>query len=920
MTFALAVPMLMELGCLLHDHDYPTQIQFHNQALPAFSQPFYVARPNAQQPITFVDKTSSFPGLEDHRGHTYGLAWGNLNGDIQPDLYVNQHYSSVPSFYISSSDGFSLYQETRLGKDRHGAAFADLDNDGDDDLIELAGGAAGGQGNISPQGQGNRLLRNDAGNLTDIATIDDVMYTPSRGRTPLWFDQDLDGDLDLYTGAINRNDGQYPSQFFRNKNGVLQIDHDGVEAIEGSSWNTTYLSDLDGDGELELIAKRASVLDVLTKSPDGKYERSDNPRLAMPLPGNFGTGQFDDAVFADFNNDLRPDVWLATGYIGTSVSQFASGAIRAETQLKNEQFEMSFNTSGNVTFHFDLAGKLKAEDIFIGSGAVNPQTTRDNVFSQGDRSIYGKPNPEPDLLGDHYMLVWRANSGLWKVEIHAGSNRGTARSMVFSTERISNFSHNAPEIDPPQDALLINTQAGFVDRSHRADLIVNKRSHYSVMSGDFDNDMDIDVVALQGTKSSAFAHSFYENDGTGRFTRHDFEDLGVPAPLGASFSAAIADYNVDGFLDIISSNGVSHHYWSVDGSYQVAENQGNANNWVQIDLEGVQNNRDGIGAKVLLTAGGLTQMRELTGGVHNHAQDHKRLHFGLAGNQSIDNIEVRWPDGFTQKISGPLSVNRVLRIVEDRNEPIAMGDIQNTPSKDGVYIMKLDESGNYKIRVRGDDDLSYKVEVLSERKIKNVAQDWSSTAQLSYTTRHIDYLVNQDAGDHGFLFKINPSAKTLISVEKNGVPNARDVHFGTTVIQRPAKGWILDPETLSQIDHEASLNLGLSAGQTEQGDVNLSVRGSKTGNKAEVSVLSNKMLSSPSLVKGEVDDRISSTWNSVSANLQLYEGVDQIQFGVRPDARLGLTYKMDQLWEGQANWHPRAGLGSPNAYILNTGD
>jgi hypothetical protein len=74
-------------------------------------------------------------------------------------------------------------------------------------------------------------------------------------------------------------------------------------------------------------------------------------------------------------------------------------------------------------------------------------------------------------------------------------------------------------------------------------------------------------------------------------------------------------------------------------------NLGNVNAWLEVDLEAASRNRDAIGSVVTLSAGGKQQIRTLDGGGHRHSQNHKRLHFGLAQAEKIDEMTVRWPDG-----------------------------------------------------------------------------------------------------------------------------------------------------------------------------------------------------------------------------------------------------------------------------------
>jgi hypothetical protein len=80
------------------------------------------------------------------------------------------------------------------------------------------------------------------------------------------------------------------------------------------------------------------------------------------------------------------------------------------------------------------------------------------------------------------------------------------------------------------------------------------------------------------------------------------------------------------------------------GDTQLFRNTGNANSWLEFDLVGVASNRDAIGAKILVSSGGVTQYREQNGGYHRWSQNYSRIHVGLGVNDHAD-ISVQWPSG-----------------------------------------------------------------------------------------------------------------------------------------------------------------------------------------------------------------------------------------------------------------------------------
>jgi hypothetical protein len=128
------------------------------------------------------------------------------------------------------------------------------------------------------------------------------------------------------------------------------------------------------------------------------------------------------------------------------------------------------------------------------------------------------------------------------------------------------------------------------------------------------------------------------------------QDFGASGSLlGRGDSVAVADYDRDGFLDLFVTNGYAAPPFN-DGPHQLFHNVGNTNHWLELDLVGTTSNHEAIGSTALVTAGGLTQMREAGGGTHYMAQNFGRLHFGLAGASKVDHIEVIWPDGTHQTL------------------------------------------------------------------------------------------------------------------------------------------------------------------------------------------------------------------------------------------------------------------------------
>ncbi len=87
------------------------------------------------------------------------------------------------------------------------------------------------------------------------------------------------------------------------------------------------------------------------------------------------------------------------------------------------------------------------------------------------------------------------------------------------------------------------------------------------------------------------------------------------------------------------------------------------NHRVLFQLVGTKSNRAAIGSRITIHAGGVMQFNEVRGGASYLSQNDLRLHFGLGRATNIDSIEVRWPNGATEKFSN-LKPDAIYTIVE----------------------------------------------------------------------------------------------------------------------------------------------------------------------------------------------------------------------------------------------------------------
>ena len=598
-------------------------------------------------------------------GETYGAAWGDVNGDARPDLFIS-HHRMMKGLYINNGDGtFTDHGGEVLTwvaapySDTHGGSWADFDNDGDQDLMVSTG-----------RGAKNQFFVNTGGQLTDQTLFYNLVYSSWAGRLPVWFDYNSDGVLDFVMGNYN---GVSPL--------IAQTTAGFVDITASTGMDCELmpygqLLDVNHDGRMEFVCGRDG------RFPWRVYDIGTLPFLNLTATLPYAT-QVVDTVIADFDGDLQQDYFLVRGNMRSS-DVVLDGTTKLEAALVDGTKGFTFVTNGTLSVNIDWQ-PIDGGDfhkILIGSSGMSP-TSEPFTLDPANPLMQGMP--VHNVANDPSIHIgYDAVNKKWTVVQYSGADFNNSYLLIASTSTVSNlittgFTVNDGLLSP---VLFKAYGSGVVNTAAAAGLGA-PFSCISAAAADFDNDMDTDLYVICRAGARNLVNRLYENRGNGVFDAVAAAG-GAQGPVGAavgsgagtSDSVVTADYDLDGFIDLFMTNGLNMRPVDLGGPDQLYRNRGNSNHWVEIDLVGSSSNRDAVGARVIATANGRSQLREQNGGYHRWSQNHTRLHFGLADNTLVD-LRVEWPSGLVE-LHDNIAADRLYRATEGGGITVIGGE--PTPS------------------------------------------------------------------------------------------------------------------------------------------------------------------------------------------------------------------------------------------------
>jgi hypothetical protein len=672
-----------------------------------------IAATVASAQIAFTDVTAS-AGVT-HTSESYGASFGDLNGDGYLDIYVSNH-RTPDSLWLNRGDGTFLDVasqtfdfKNRLNADTHGGTWADYNNSGHQDLMVSTG-----RGNLL------ELLVNENQRLVDLTLPLGLGEPGIGGRLPVWLDYDGDHLLDV---VIANYDG--PDKLFHQLPNGTFIDNTASAKFSCVQDMYSHLFDATGLGHLDFLCAGANDVPQKVYDPTifpwKKLFDSTAPNSLFPLVPLVA-----DSVVADFNNDGRMDIFLLSNVQLRPSSVDQGGPNNFESLLAGGSKGFEFVSTGLLTFivnwnKADEGVGTDVKNIQIGAGARNP-TAATFTLDPNDPTVAGSPPPPTSTTQLPLMQIsYTPATHRWVTKIVtklSPTGAGVFSEGYFqvsSTAPITLLKGDGlwPSDKAARPTLLINTPTGYVDATVAAGLDTPVQCS-SVTAGDFDNDMYIDLYLACRTGAKNIANILYHNNGNGTFTAVPNAG-GAAGPVGLAItdgagtadSVISGDYDVDGFLDLYVTNGFNLQPAYIGGPNKLFHNNGNANHWIELDLVGVNSDRDATGARVSATALGVTQYRVQDGRYHRWSQDAKRMHFGLAS-AAAANITVKWPSGAVQTFPN-VAANTLYTITEGAANPVpvALGIAPAYPCglpnlngavDSGVFVYRDCPSGAWMLR------------------------------------------------------------------------------------------------------------------------------------------------------------------------------------------------------------------------------
>jgi enediyne biosynthesis protein E4 len=497
------------------------------------------------------------------------------------------------------------------------------------------------------------------------------------------FDCDNDGKLDLV--VVN---GSTVERFLKGGDPLVTLYHQDSDlhftditqqaGLTRKGWGMgVAVADYDNDGLLDLFVTGYDGTALYHNLGNCKFEDV-TEKAGLKVDG-FTTG----AAWADYDRDGYVDLFVAR-YVHVDIHHLPEpGSDPQNCMYKGIVVQCGpWGMEGESDFLFHNRGDGTFEEVSKKTGVNDPAKRygMSAVWSDYDNDGW------PDLYvandsGPNYLYHNKHDGTFEEVGLLAGvALSGEGRELGSMGVDFGDFDH---------DGLLDITVTNFADQENDlyrnegpakgfTDLAWSSKMGQAVFpyvkwgTGfvDFDNDGWPDIFVASGhiypqmdqiaEKSGGYRQPMFLFRNKGDRT---FENITASAGLGAfplasRRGAAFGDVRNDGSMAILVLN-------VGETPSLLVQDVPSPRHRVLFRLVGTKSNRAAIGARVTITAGGMTQFNEVRSGGSYLSQNDLRLHFGLGEAKVMDPVVIRWPDGKTETLHN-LAADAIYTVTEGR--------------------------------------------------------------------------------------------------------------------------------------------------------------------------------------------------------------------------------------------------------------
>jgi hypothetical protein len=502
------------------------------------------------------------------------------------------------------------------------------------------------------------------------------------GSGGLFFDADDDGWLDVFlvdggSVASAKVAATARHRLFRNRGNGTFEDVTATSGIRRREYGMgACAGDYDNDGAVDLYITNYGANALYRNLGGGRFQEvPDAGGAASPLWST-------SCAFADLDKDGDLDLFV-TNYVKAARTNNKFCGKSTPPRLRGYCHPLAYDPEPNLVYRntgpsAPGAGRV-FEDVSAASGVAahlgnGLGVAIADVDDDGWPDVFVANDGRPNLLFD--------NDGRWKF-VETGLPAGVSVAVDGKPRAGMGTVFGDYDGDGRLDLVVTNHEFEmhslfrglgggiFTDVTRESGLgpLTLPYVGFGVAFLDFDNDTRRDLAIVNGNvvdniaqfrKGATHAQPklLLRNDGS-RYRRVETAGPDLSANT-VGRGLAKGDIDNDGDLDLlITNNGGAAELLRNDG--------GDRGNALLVRVIGVRSNRDGIGARLTLTAGGQTFVDQVTSGSSYLAQHDMRVHFGLGATARVDRLEIAWPSGRVD-VAANLPANHIVVVREGEGE------------------------------------------------------------------------------------------------------------------------------------------------------------------------------------------------------------------------------------------------------------